>query len=182
MEKKIEKKLNQLDEDLRLLLTDLDGYSEKKLNLKPQPNAWSVFQVMHHLTLSEQVSLRYVQKKLSFKPELKKAGIATSLRRSLLKVYLKAPIKVKAPAPVATDMPDIFTFWEVAKAWKQERQALRELLVALPVEVFDKEIYKHPMVGKVTLSTMLDFFQDHFNRHKKQIYRTLNAVDAVKVK
>lgn len=182
MDHKVQQKLDQLDKDLRLLLTDLDGYAEQKLNLKPNADAWSVFQVMHHLILSEQTSLRYIQKKLSFNPELKKAGIMAGMRHLFLKNYLKYPLKVKAPTLVSDSIPEQSTFWEVAKSWKNERQALRTLLNTLPPEIYSKEIYKHPMTGKVTLAAMLDFFQAHFDRHKKQIHRTLESVDAVKVK
>ena len=67
MKKTIEKKLDKLDVDLRNLLTDLDGYSEKTLNKKPDEKSWSIFQVMNHMILAEQQSLAYVQKKLSFR-------------------------------------------------------------------------------------------------------------------
>ena len=36
-----------------------------------------------------------------------------------------------------------------------------------------KEIWKHAVAGKMNISQMLAFFNMHFNRHRKQVYRTL---------
>ncbi|NJK82747.1 MAG: hypothetical protein HC912_01985 [Saprospiraceae bacterium] len=66
MNQKIKHQLAALEEDLRLLLTDLDGYSELKLNQKPSESGWTVFQIMHHLIRTEDLSLKYVQKKIEF--------------------------------------------------------------------------------------------------------------------
>ena len=180
MKKATIQKLDQLDIELRNLLRELEAYSEAKLNEKPDEKSWSVFQVMYHLLLSEQYSCQYVQKKLSFAPELKKAGLVSGLRRLALNTYLATPLKFKAPAVVNDDLPQQATFWEIAKKWKDQRVLLRDYLQELPDEHFNKEIYKHPFAGRLSLDGMLAFFQGHFKRHKKQIFRTIRKVDAVK--
>ncbi|MEM8524907.1 MAG: DinB family protein [Bacteroidota bacterium] len=183
MDKSVEKKLDKLDADLRNLLTDLDGYSEQTLNRKPDEKSWSVFQIMTHLILAEGGSIKYIQKKLSFSPELKTAGATAKARSVLVNAYLSSPLKRKAPEAIAGDnLPKYTTFWDVAKKWKNQREELRTYLDELPADLFDKELYKHPFAGKMTLGEMLAFFQKHYNRHKKQIYRTLRKLDAVKIK
>lgn len=182
MTKPVERQLNKLHKDLIDLLTDLEGYSEAKLNTKPKPNSWSVFQVMHHLVLTEGYAMQYVERKLSFNPELKKTSVATGVRERLLSTYLKSPLKRKAPNAVGTDnLPAHSTFWEVAKKWKNQREHLKTYLEDLPEDFFKKEVYKHPFVGRISLCGMLSFYQQHFNRHKKQIYRNLEQLDAVKI-
>ncbi|MEL6717876.1 MAG: DinB family protein, partial [Bacteroidota bacterium] len=97
--------------------------------------------------------------------------------------YLKSPMKRKAPEAIAGEnLPEYTTFWDVAKKWKSEREELRKSLAEIPEEIFTKELYKHPFAGRMTLEDMLAFFQAHYNRHKKQIYRTLKKLDAVKIK
>lgn len=183
MKASVKKKLDQLDLDLRELLRDLDGYSEKTLNRQPKKGAWSVFQIMHHLLLSERYSKQYLERKLSHQPKLKQAGIMAKLRSLLVNSYLKSPLKRKAPAAISGDqLPLKSTFWEVAKAWRTDREQLREYLNELPKDHFSKELYKHPFAGRMSLDGMLSFFQNHYARHKKQIYRTLRKLDAVKVK
>ncbi|MEM9846703.1 MAG: DinB family protein [Bacteroidota bacterium] len=183
MNKTIKKKLDNLDNALRDLLTDLEAYSEPTLNKKPAENAWSVFQIMYHLILTEQASLQYVKKKLSFNPDLKRAGMAAKFRSMMLTTYLQSPMKRKAPEQLSgAYLPDQTTFWEVVKAWKTEREELRQYLGELPAELFSKEVYKHPFVGRLSLAEMLTFFQKHYERHHRQIYNTLEDLNAVKIK
>ena len=92
----------------------------------------------------------------------------------LMKSLIKIPFKVSAPAPVSGDnLPEESSFWETAKKWKQQREELREFLENLPVEYFDKELYKHPLAGKMSLYGLMDFNVAHFKRHRKQINRIL---------
>ncbi len=174
MPAKVEKKLQRLDSELTELLKVLKDYSERTLNKKPAEGKWSVLQVMHHLILAEGYGQRYVEKKLSFNPELKKAGFPATWRTFLMKTYLKIPFKIKAPDGVSGEqLPDHSSFWETAKQWKQQREELRTMMENMPVEHFDKEIYKHPFAGRLTLVGLLDFHLGHFSRHRKQINKIL---------
>ncbi|MEM1324550.1 MAG: DinB family protein [Bacteroidota bacterium] len=183
MKTSTKQKLDRLDHSLRELLTELDGYSDATLNRAPKENAWSVFQTMHHLILSERMSLKYIKKKLSFEPKLKKAGIGEKMRSALVNNYLRSPLKRKAPTYISGEnLPTDSSFWDVVKTWKTDREALRLYLSELPDDLFDKEIYKHPFGGRLSLDAMLSFFQQHYERHLKQIRRTLRELDAVKLK
>ena len=183
MKASTKQKLDRLDDSFRDLLKELDGYTDATLNRVPKEGAWSVFQTMHHLILSERMSLNYVKKKLSFEPKLKKAGVGSKMRSTLVNNYLRSPFKRKAPTFISGEnLPKESTFWEVVKAWKTDREELRRYLSELPKEHFSKEIYKHPFAGRLSLDGMLSFFQQHYERHLRQIRRTLRELDAVKVK
>lgn len=178
---KVAKKLQRLDDDLTLLLEVLKDYSEKTLNKKPAEGQWSVMQIMNHLILVEGYGQKYIEKKLSFNPELKKAGFPVMMRTLLMKTYLKFPFKVKAPEAVSGDnLPEYSSFWETAKKWKQQREGLRTMLENMPLEHFDKELYKHPLAGKLTLIGLLEFNEGHFARHKKQINKILRKSFKIK--
>jgi len=181
MDKKCAEYLDKLDGKLILLLKDLKNYREEKLNERPDENSWSVLQIMRHLIKAESESLKYVRKKLSFNPELKNAGIMSGIRSAMLRIALSSPIKIKAPEGVSGEaLSENYTFWEVAKEWKSQRTELREYLGSLPSYYFKKDMYKHPLTGKMTLASMLSFFDIHVDRHTRQIKRTLRKVDAVK--
>ena len=181
MNTKIKTQLHKIDQKLGLLLHDLQHYSDAKLNQQPDESSWSVLQVMQHLMIVEGYAHRYLQKKLSYNPDLQKAGLLANFRSALLNFYLASPIRAKAPEIVSGNtLSTDTTFWEVAKQWKQQRKVLGEYLETLPPDVFEKEVYKHPLTGRLKLSGMLSFFEKHFDRHHKQIYRTLKKVDAVK--
>ena len=174
MNPRIESRLKKMDNDLTKLFEELKDYSEKSLNEKPGEGKWSVMQIMHHLILAEGGSIGYVKKKLSFNPTLEKAGLKASLNRFIVINYLKLPFKVKAPDGIGgANLPEHSNFWETAKLWKQQRQELQEYLISLPDDFYDKELYKHPASGKMKLVGMLDFFEQHFKRHRKQINKIL---------
>ena len=174
MNLKVESRLKRMDSDLTKLFEELKDYSEQSLNKKPSEGKWSVMQVMHHLILSEGGSVGYVKKKLSFNPTLEKAGLKASWNRFIVVNYLKLPVKVNAPEGISGEnLPEHSNFWETAKKWKQQRQELHQLFESLPAEIYDKELYKHPASGKMKIEGMLDFFDQHFKRHRKQINKIL---------
>ena len=124
--------------------------------------------------MSENYSLQYVKKKLSFNPELKNAGVKAAIRELALNTYLSSPFKWKAPEAISGDnLPDHETFWKTVQTWKNQRIELREFLETLPDELLKKEIYKHPFTGRISISGMLQFFNQHFNRHNKQIQKII---------
>lgn len=169
---RIEKQFRLLDKKLNLLLEELKDYSDSQLNRKPGAEKWSVIQVMHHLLLAETGSYNYLQKKMSFNPDLGKAGVKSWFRKTGLKFFLWAPFKWKAPVAIGEEnLPENAGFWDTAKQWKEQRELLRNLLQKLPAETFKKEAYKHPMAGRMDITGMLSFFEWHFNRHHKQIKR-----------
>lgn len=169
---KLDIQLKDLDKKLNNLLKELKAYSEDQLNRKPKEDAWSVIQVMHHVMMSENGSLKYVKKKLSFNPELKKAGFKSGFREMVLNTYLGSPIKWKAPEAISGDnLPSHETFWKTAQQWKNQRIELREFLEKLDEDLLKKEVYKHPFVGRISINGMLRFFNRHFDRHNKQIKR-----------
>ena len=174
MRKSIENQLNTLDEELKLLLRDLKRFSDSDLNWQPKEGKWSVLQVMQHLMRAELLSQQYVQKKLSFDPKLKRAGVLGALRIALIKAYMKSPIKVKAPVKVSEEyFPENAAFWDLVKQWNSQREELRSYLGSLPDELFKKGIFKAPFGGRLSLGGMLSFHIDHFRRHRKQIEKVL---------
>ena len=169
--------LNSLDNLVTDLLFSLKPYTEEKLNAKPTESAWSTLQICHHLMLAEQGSLNYLKKKLSFNPKLKDVSLGTRMRQKLMTTYISTPIKFKAPTAVGDEvLPDSSTLEQVTMNWKSIRADMRSFLFKLPDEIFEKEVYKHPFAGKLSIEGMLLFFEGHLKRHEKQIRKTLTLV------
>lgn len=174
MNVKTEKQFKRIDAKLLQLLNELSQYSDEKLNSKPSSDSWSTLQVIHHLMLAENLSAKYIQKKLSFNPKLKNVNILTGIRMVILKNYNLLPIKLKAPKNVSVEnLPEQSSLSEASQQWLAQRAALRAYLETLPEEIFRKELYKHPIAGRLSLYGMLAFFEGHFDRHLKQIHRIL---------
>ncbi len=164
-----------MDTELAALFEVLNKYSDDDLNWKPKKDQWSVLQVLVHLMIAEAGSQNYVEKKLSSGyNQLPKAGILSGVRKILLIAALRTPFKFKAPAIVGNEnIPERSSFWDIVKQWKKQRENLRTYLASLPEEALAKEIYKHPIAGRMSIYGMFTFFESHFKRHRKQIDRVL---------
>lgn len=166
--------LEQLNRNTDNLLRRLDNYEQTVLDTPAAPGVWSVMQVLSHIRLSEKLSLDYIKKKLSFRPVLKKAGLKAKIRFWILKFYVNSRIKFKAPRGVSSEaLPASCSLSEIRSGWGVERKALSDFIQGLDDGLLDKELYKHPVVGKLTPGQMLHFFNLHFQRHERQINRRL---------
>ncbi|MCB0568206.1 MAG: DinB family protein [Phaeodactylibacter sp.] len=171
--------LQKMDRDLEELLGQLSAFDNDVLNRRPADGGWSVMQVMHHLMLAEEGSLRYVKKKLSFDPKLQDAGMQSWVRQFLLRFYLGLPLKFKAPKGVGDDvLPERSDFREAAQRWKASRKDMQDYLAGLPEGLYSKSVYRHPFAGRMSLEGMARFFDGHFERHRKQIERVVAEVSA----
>jgi hypothetical protein len=172
----IEKEFRQLETELEKIVREIESHDDDTLNTKP-PNSWSVLQVFHHLILAEKGSLAYVKKKLSYNPKLEKTNWKTGIRTYLLDVYVWSPIKFKAPKNISQEnLPEKSTLQEVKTAYAPVRKEMKEFLENLPDDLLDKEIYKHPFAGRLSIKGMVQFFRGHQKRHSNQIRKILQSV------
>ena len=166
--------LQELDNELEDLLNGLSSYSHEALNKPPNEGAWSAMQILHHIKLAEYYSLKYCEKKLSFNPKLGKVTWRENLRGKLVTWYLQAPLKVKAPTIMSgSALPTESQLTDIEVEWKKQRKDLQQFFEELPEEYIDKAVYKHPFGGRLSFGGMLAFYQAHFRRHQKQIWRTI---------
>ncbi len=176
MHKKYTSAFEHLERSKEALLQQLSSYTPAELS-SSQNGKWSPLQHTYHLFLAEEVSLKYVIKKLSFNPQLKKAGISHQLKIWALNFIEITPFKFKAPAVISEQaFPENLTLEMVRTRWAYERINLKDFLTNLDQNLHDKEIYKQPSVGRLTIKGMLHFFQFHHDRHKKHIDRELVQV------
>lgn len=177
MDRQTQRALSKADAKLDSLLAELEVLPEEVLKKTPAPGAWSVLDVMHHLQLAEYYSQAYVEKKLSFDPELKPTNLGSWFRSQLLNTYSRWPMKWKAPKGVDEhSFPQDSSLEEVAQKWKTQRAKLKSYLEELPEDLYKRQVYKHPFAGRLSLAGMVSFFNSHFDRHHRQIRRTLKAV------
>ena len=131
---------------------------------------WSPLEHCYHVYLAEKLSRMYCEKKLSFDPVLKKAGFLTKLRLWGLKIIELVPLKFKAPQAINQNaFPEHLSLEMVADEWEQERKALNSFLDKVDPKYHDKELFKQPLAGRLTIGGMLEFFLFHLQRHQSHI-------------
>jgi len=162
-------KLEEQQMDIINSVADLDKHV---ITYRLFDNKWHILEIIQHLVMSENLSLIYLRKKWKYTQNLPPKTFITDFRSWLLLFFMWFPIPLKAPARVIVFDPDK-TGSELIREWGQTRTQMKNFLEEMDLDVFQKEFYKHPAVGKLTLHHMLQFFYAHIKRHKKQIQRIL---------
>ena len=174
MTKNLTNKLDQLDLMLDHLVQQLQDLPKDTLQQRADMNRWSPMEILFHLYKAEGSSLAYLKKKLSFNPEFHKTSFREHMNGLVLKFYHYYPGKNQAPEYTeGTLLPPDLTLELLTKDWKEQRQAFRVFLNTLPKERFEQPVFKHPLVGRVSIEALVDFFRAHFLRHEKQLQRAL---------
>lgn len=153
------------------LLTRLSPHGDAALNHRPG-QGWSAAQVLFHVVTVEELSLRYVRKKMQAGAALPRAGWRARLRTAALQVVLASPLRMKAPAATA-EVPESQDLQACRQRWEEVRQGWSQLLQGLPPELLDRALYRHPFAGLVGIHDALRFLQAHLDHHARQIERTL---------
>jgi hypothetical protein len=174
MTPKIEKLWQKLEQQRVDLFKELEKRDPSVLNRKTTPEAWSANQNLEHLLSAEKSSYSYLTKKLSSGTSgIPKAGFKSWGRRLMLRVAFALPtLKFKAP-PSLGELPETSDFQDLKKRFANQRAELKNLLDSLPNETLEGEVWKHAVAGKMSIAQMLDFFEDHFDRHEQQLKRAL---------
>lgn len=166
----------QHTQNVSALLEQLSVYSNEQLNARPKDGGWSPLQVLHHLILSETLSLQYVKKKISFGGPFETVGLKSHWAGFLLRFYLNTPIKFKAPPMVTTEKLPEYSTLEAAKTqWLAIREEWKNFFTTLAPELHNKAIYKHPVGGRLGWKQLYVFFATHTKRHEKQIFKCLGV-------
>lgn len=178
MDAATERQLKKLDDKLDALAAWIDRQDPAQLVVQPSPGAWSVAQVIEHMRSTESFSFAYLRKKAQSDKPLPKHGLKSWSRERMLKFFLAAPFKWKAPAVVNTpSFPKDLNPVQQCAEWKQTRKDLEAWLSERPADYFKRLAYRHPYAGRITVAGMIRFFEWHFDRHHKQILRTYTAVN-----
>lgn len=175
MNTQIEKQFKQLEQERSNLFNELKNYSDEVINKKPSPDKWSVAEVIAHLITAEEMSLKYLSKKIQDTSKEKPEGFKHKYRWLLVQIVFNFNIKFKAPEIVEPKM-GYQSLANLETKWSDIRNQTLQLLQKLSDDEVNKTLWKHAIAGKLNLHHMVRFFGVHYNRHKKQIERTLTAV------
>jgi uncharacterized damage-inducible protein DinB len=166
---------NQMESERQKLLTGLSQYSHEVLEKKPAADVWSVTEVIYQLVVAERGALSYLNKKLEV-GGFHQASFSAGLKQKLLNFLISLPIKFKAPKVVQLPKDTHVTYEEVVTEWNGIRKNMKQTYEGLSDDFCGKELFKHPIAGKMNVVQGLKFMRQHMNRHIGQIERTLKQV------
>jgi uncharacterized damage-inducible protein DinB len=169
LNKEFEQIFDQLEEQRRKVLSLVAGIDNAWLTVPPKRGKWSIIQILAHVMTAEELSIRYMQKKVLGIDEVKNSGPIEAMKLVVLNMMQRVPLKYNAPKVVVANTPQQITFSELAARWDENRRNLRTLLNSIPESKSKRLIYKHVIVGRLNASQAMYFFREHINHHLPQI-------------
>lgn len=165
-------RFDRLENARHRLEARLEGRDDQLLN-RPRPDGgWSPLQVLHHVVTAESLSLGYVRKKMQAGASLPAAAVLSPLRLLLLRAVLASPLRTRAPA-ATSGVPAQLDVASLRARWNETRAGWRELLEAFPPDLLGRMVFRHPLVGLMSLPDCVGFMQAHLDHHARQVDRAL---------
>jgi len=159
---------NKIEEQRKSLLLSLNNLSHNKLNER-RPGKWSINQIIAHLITAENLSIRYLNKKILGIEEAEDSGLVEELKMLLLIVTQRLPLKFKAPKVVVDHTSKETDLNKLVGEWDKTREELRSLLDRMEDHHLKRKIYRHVAVGMLNIQHTLIFMKEHVAHHLPQI-------------
>jgi uncharacterized damage-inducible protein DinB len=168
---------DRLEQQLDYLLQKVKTLRSEQQNFKPDAHAWSILQIFRHMMQSEGQINKYLRKKILGIATTRKAGFVNSFRSAILNFAMRLPLKFKVPDAIQVEFEERYDYEKLTADWKLLRNEISEFLEAVDEETAEKEIFRHPVVGRMSLLQGLEFMQIHLERHTKQVERIMEHPD-----
>jgi len=154
------------DRNRLALLNDLMGLSADHLRRKPNPDRWSILEIVQHMVLSEREVLGYLPEP----DELvdRQRGLRARLSYAVVLMVLRWSI----PVPVPSDgmVPDGDTsLAELSQQWDENIGWLRDYLDSVRPADLARAVFRHPVAGPLTVTQAARIAKLHFDAHHRQI-------------
>jgi hypothetical protein len=137
------------------------------------PNKWSINQIIAHLISAEQLSIKYMSKKMLGIDRAGDTGFYEELKMLLLQISQRLPFKFKAPKMVIENTRPDLNITGLIEQWDLVRAELKALLEKMEDHQIKREVYRHLALGLFNIQHAVKFFGEHVAHHTPQIRRQL---------
>jgi uncharacterized damage-inducible protein DinB len=168
MSASLTEKYNDIEAVKSKFLKRVEGLTHEQLNKIPANGGWSAGQTLYHCAFAESGTILVINNNLAENKIHQKSDIGSVFRNIMLVIFLKLPLKFKAPKQVSK-VPDTITIEELKKYFDKNSAAFKKILNDLPVELEDKFIFKHPRSGLFSITQTLNFVREHYLHHERQL-------------
>ncbi|MEO8946073.1 MAG: DinB family protein [Gemmatimonadaceae bacterium] len=132
----------------------------------PEPDAWSLTEIVQHLALVNSGMLR------TARPTKWQAGWWGAAKSATMTRFLRSSIKIKAPVAAIVPRPGV--------TWDQARgnlvASISKWTDFVDGDSFESTFFHHPLVGRLTAAHTAKFVADHFDHHMRQVDRLFAAL------
>jgi len=166
-----------LDETRAAILRAAERLSPEDAARRPEANAWSVDEILTHLSLVEPGVAKRIAKSVGkAKAEgLERETSVASVLRSLDGDALET-LNTKQVAPEFVEPKTVLALPEALAALVQSREGLKRAMEQADGWALEKVVAAHPRLGTIDMYQWLLFLGHHERRHLAQLERTIAAV------
>ncbi len=158
--------IQSLDDRRCALLNELDTLSTEALSARPQPDQWSILEVVEHMVLAERVILQGLPSRTDLVDHPR--SLKNRCAYVLVWLILKAGIPVKVPSKRMLPTGKL-SLVELRQAWDEHMRWLRSFEQGQGAEARQQAVFMHPVAGPITLIQALRMDQLHLLTHIRQI-------------
>ena len=156
-----------------VVMNELGQDGEEDVAWKPAPESWSLTEVIEHLVIAEERSLRGLERE---RPAELGSRFGAAVKIRLITLLSPLPFRVKAPSkgllPTGTaSLPELAARWGEARC----RLAGGGFAAVTP-DALGERRWKHPIAGWLDTEDWLRFIYAHTHHHRAQIGRIRSAL------
>lgn len=167
----LQQKLNELTAQKAVFLQIINNATPAQRLQKPNEQAWNMLQVGHHVLLAEGGATKFMLTRQPIKISLGQQ-IKSRLNSIMLNIFLKSPLKFKAPKVVSTIVAEQqLPLEQLTTQWAEASEQLTQYLANFNTAHLKHSVFKHPLVGPLTITQTLDFMIEHIQHHIPQLQR-----------
>ena len=163
-------------EEMRIsLLDDLSERPEAELTARPLQGKWSILEIVEHMAVAEREVLMGLPG--HFELNTFQRTFKNKLMLKIVMFVLGNRIRVKVPSKTMipkgrAGLNEIRAMWDESQAW------FRDYVESRSEDQLRNAVFKHPVSGPITPVQAMDMSFAHFESHKAQIDRLMQALAA----
>ena len=148
------------------LLDELAALPEAALTAHPRTDKWSILEIVEHVIRAERVIFDGVATPDQLTPRPR--TVASRIRSVLVHAVLRFDISVEAPSkkmlPTGTrSLAELRAHWDENSGW------LAAYAARIDARGDDPAVFRHMVIGPMTLAQSLRLRRAHLDRHMRQI-------------
>lgn len=157
------------------IVAQVAGYPREFRERRPGPAAWSINEIVEHLTLVDGgVGSALAKEPSPERPRIVPPGRWWRFRA--LRGALFIGLRIRAPVDAILPRGEI-SWEEIVTRWAGGHARLEGWLANVPTEILRDPRFRHPIVGWLTIRQALFFMGDHQLHHLNQIQRVERALE-----
>jgi hypothetical protein len=167
---RLKEALDCLNRERLGLLNRLANIAPDELYRKPDPQRWSLVQVLQHLVLAEREVLQHLPDLADLVHRKQYPYHFISYAMVLLVLKWGIPVPVPSSAMVSDGNT---TLTRIRAQWDRNFEWLTAYVNGLSIETARQAVFIHPVCGPLTISQALYMDRLHLSVHTRQINRML---------